>query len=624
MKKLFLTSGLVLSMTCPAFATDITYGGDPAAYGSYACTYPYLESYESSASLEAIWDANPYTITLNSNTGSGAANYGSTAASPSSLYAIFGDAVYLESAHTNAMSTSANGLTTTPTGKTYTLTLDPNLPTGHTTSEISGSTGYAASTNAQMQFQGFYSAAQSAGNTTNGTQYIGSNGKITQDGITAGTTTSSNSTWYAQYTCQNASTYTPVLAGYTFNGWYTATSGGSVDSNLCLTANKTVHAQWSPKTATITFDNKRYTSASDPTGTSTGITTAGTSSVVTRYENGVYANATTAAAMTPTISTITAPAMTGYIFGGYWTGKTGTGTQYVATTGGTLMNNLDQWKNGETGNTTGTLYAKWTAKTYDVTYAVGTCGGTNKTYSGGLTYNQNYEVLGTSASGMTVTVPSGYTFNGWTESLTGNATRQPGYVYQPWNTDGGLTLTAQCSANNINITFNCAKPTAGTAIPGGSGAYAVTASETVSINLGTGDVAVQNSTTSATHAIAMDGSGTITTTCSLNGWTFDGWSCTSGLTSDSAGSTAVSFISIASIDNGTSSVYMKNSNGVTCTAKWTQNHINLTWKDGIGANGGSAITVGTASQSCDYDGAITLPTPPNRDGYTFSGWTVSN
>ena len=643
MKKLFLTSGLVLCMAGQAYGTDIdyTYSGNSGSYGSSACTYPYLETYDVDSSLEAMWSANvsglitldsnryetssspsaaqtaspaaadasvysvyntamygdnpttntsqtaitglttdpqitgytfsgfytgkagsgtqvidangdylpaattqiqaaggtatwyahwtanEYTISLNKN----ASHHGATDSNPTTLYTRYNEGAYLSAADrtasTNMMSTSANGLTTNAGGATYTLTLTPNLPGSHTVNDINSSTGYAASTSAQMQFNGFYSAD------TGGTPYIASTGKITQEGINAAKAVTNNSSvWYAQYQCSNASTYTPVLTGYTFNGWYTAATGGSVENNFCLTANKEVFAQWSPKTATITLDNKRFTSDSDA-GTSTGITTAGTAQVVTRYENGVYANSTTAAAMTPTISSITPPVMTGYTFAGYWTTKystTSPATQYVAANGN-LINNLDTWKNGESGNTTGTLYAHWTVNTHSITYNCGTKPGS--------------------------------------ESLTNGA---------------------QPPATQSNIAYG----------------------STVSLSATPG-------------------------TCEYKGWHFAGWKCSHTITTGEtySGSTAnyAAALGTSGTYNGVYNVSATATNltfntdaNVTCSAMWTANTIGLTWNPngGVDQDGTSAYDPGTGTDSCIYDGSITLPAVPRRDGYTFQGWTVSN
>ena len=51
-----------------------------------------------------------------------------------------------------------------------------------------------------------------------------------------------------------ASLPTPVRAGFTFNGWYTAASGGTaVNTNTVFTRNTTIYARWTASTYTVTF-----------------------------------------------------------------------------------------------------------------------------------------------------------------------------------------------------------------------------------------------------------------------------------------------------------------------------------------------------------------------------------
>lgn len=64
---------------------------------------------------------------------------------------------------------------------------------------------------------------------------------------------------------------------------------------------------------------------------------------------------------------ITNPTKTGFTFGGYWTGDNGTGTLVIATDG-TLQANVTNYTGAGgiwTKDATCTLYAKWTAKTYE-------------------------------------------------------------------------------------------------------------------------------------------------------------------------------------------------------------------------------------------------------------------
>ena len=170
---------------------------------------------------------------------------------------------------------------------------------------------------------------------------------------------------------------TTERTGYTFNGWYTANSGGTkIESTTQVktASNHTLYAHWTPITYTITLNNQSSTSA--------GTTTAYYQYNTTKTVNGTLCYYYTTNALTACLTnghTITKPTKTGYTFGGYYTGTNGSGTQYVDANG-KFINNIYQ----TTGNKT--LYAKWTANTYSVTLNVtnGT-GSSTKTVSHGLT-----------------------------------------------------------------------------------------------------------------------------------------------------------------------------------------------------------------------------------------------
>ena len=175
----------------------------------------------------------------------------------------------------------------------------------------------------------------------------------------------------------------PTKTGYTFNGYYTSTSGGGtqyVDKdgrfihNLYTTiGNKTLYAYWSPAVYTITLNNQ-------------SATTAGTTTVYYQYNttktiNGTVCYYYTNSTLTSCLSggyNITKPTKTAYVFGGYYTGTNGSGTNYVNSSG-TFINNAYQ----TTGNKT--LYAKWTKNTtapgldYDPSGAYRVCSGTRLT-----------------------------------------------------------------------------------------------------------------------------------------------------------------------------------------------------------------------------------------------------
>ena len=88
----------------------------------------------------------------------------------------------------------------------------------------------------------------------------------------------------------------PTRTGYTFQGWYTAASGGTkVSSSTAISKNQTLYAHWSANSYTITFN------------TNGGKTSASTKTV--RYEE--------------TYSTLPVPIREGYTFLGWYTEKTG-------------------------------------------------------------------------------------------------------------------------------------------------------------------------------------------------------------------------------------------------------------------------------------------------------------
>ena len=234
---------------------------------------------------------------------------------------------------------------------------------------------------------------------------------------------------------------TPTRTGYTFNGWYTASTGGTkVESTTQVktASNHTLHAHWTPNTYTITLNNQSATSA--------GTTTAYYQYNTTKTVNGTLCYYYTTNALTTCLTngyTITKPTKTGYTFGGYYTGTNGSGTQYVDANG-TFINNIYQ----TTGNKT--LYAKWTANTYIVKYDCN--GGSNAPSNQTATYDSNFTVATNTCA------KTGYTFNGWYDPTNVSWTSWSGtwkYVNGQYGIENNsLTLKAQWKANTYTLTFN--------------------------------------------------------------------------------------------------------------------------------------------------------------------------
>nr|AGS51805.1 internalin-like protein (LPXTG motif) [uncultured bacterium contig00053] len=176
----------------------------------------------------------------------------------------------------------------------------------------------------------------------------------------------------------------PTRTGYTFTGYYDAETGGTQYYTSALasaknwdkTSDATLYAQWTAIGYTITFNANGGTG-----GPSTATATYG------------------AAMPTPGGS---APTRTGYIFTGYYDAETG-GTQYYT-------NTLSSAKNWD--KTSGaTLYAQWTANTYNVTFNAN--GGTGGPADVTATYDAAMPAISPAPT------RTGYTFTGYFDAETG-------------------------------------------------------------------------------------------------------------------------------------------------------------------------------------------------------------
>lgn len=183
----------------------------------------------------------------------------------------------------------------------------------------------------------------------------------------------------------SAPSYTPAKTGHTFKGWYTAATGGSLYSSVSVTSARTFYAQFTPATYTITWN------LGDGKTTTTSQT---------------YGTALTLPAT---------PTRAGYTFAGWYTSSTG-GSQVTAST---------------TYTTAGasTYYARWTAKSYTITWNLGD----GRTETSSQTYGAKL-VLPEEPS------RNGYTFAGWYTAETGGTEVTEDTVY---TTDGPSTYYAR-------------------------------------------------------------------------------------------------------------------------------------------------------------------------------------
>ncbi len=272
---------------------------------------------------------------------------------------------------------------------------------------------------------------------------------------------------------------TPTRSGYTFNGWYTAASGGTKitsSSTISVTGNQTLYAQWTANEYTITFDANGGEGSYVLTGvraghlygdllplvsrvgysfdgwytSATGGTKVESTDLISACDHTIYAhwsaNTYTVTfnphgGTTPTASktvtygstygTLPTPTRTGYTFNGWYTTTISGGTKITSSTNVTLTENQ-------------TLYAHWTANTYTVTF--NPHGGTTPTASKTVAYGSTYGTLPTPTR-------TGYTFNGWyTTTISGGIKITSSTVV---SLNANQTLYARWSEDNTYIiTYN--------------------------------------------------------------------------------------------------------------------------------------------------------------------------
>ena len=310
--------------------------------------------------------------------------------------------------------------------KSYTVTWNPNGGTVDPTSttKTHGSTlgtlptpTRAADAQYTYTFKGWFTAA------TGGTQ------------VSASTTVTKNVTYYAQWTATPRSytatfngngggtpspstitkTYGSELGtlptcsrtGYTFLGWYTASSGGTkISSTTKITGTVTYYAQWSINSYTLTY-NVNGGNAVSPASKSVQYGSAyGTLPTPTKSSNAEYT----------------------YVFAGWYTAASG-GTQVTANT--------------TMGASNTTIYAHWTAtkRSYTATFN-GNGGGTPSPSTITKTYGSELGTLPTCSR-------TGYTFLGWYTASSGGTK-----ISSTTKITGTVTYYAQWSINSYTLTYN--------------------------------------------------------------------------------------------------------------------------------------------------------------------------
>jgi uncharacterized repeat protein (TIGR02543 family) len=302
----------------------------------------------------------------------------------------------------------------------------------------------------------------------------------------------------------------PTRAGYTFDGWFTAQTGGTKYGSTSTPpdGNLVVHAQWTQISAntvfSVTYEEHGGTTVPDATFVSGGTVT-------------LPAN----------------PTRAGYTFDGWFTEETD-GTKYNSTFSPTDENVV--------------VHAQWTQIPFSVTF---------EEHGGTTVPNETF------VSGGSVTLPAdptraGYTFNGWFSAQTGGTKFNSSFS----PADGNLVVHAQWTQNPSN-------------------SFSVTFEE-------------HGGTTVSDATFVSGGSVTLPADPTRAGYMFNGWF--------SAQTGGTKFNSSFSPSDGNLVVH----------AQWTQNPFTVTFEE----HGGSTVSDATFVSG----GSVTLPADPTRAGYTFNGW----
>ena len=222
----------------------------------------------------------------------------------------------------------------------------------------------------------------------------------------------------------------PTYDGYTFQGWYTAASGGTkivATSPVDSTGNRTLYAQWKANQYVVSFD-------------ANGGTTAVTSKQVTYSE--AYGDLPT-------------PTRDGYDFQGWFTQSSG-GTKVVSTS-------------QVTATASHSLYAQWKAQEYTITFDAN--GGSTPTSTKTVEFGQTYGTL-------PVPTYDGYTFQGWFANAEGTGDKATSETV----VTGDVTLYAKWVEEAVPTYSLSYDANGGTGSVSDAGAYVSGASATVLAN----------------------------------------------------------------------------------------------------------------------------------------------
>lgn len=419
--------------------------------------------------------------------------------------------------------------------------------------------------------------------------------------------TPSPSTITKEYNTALGTLPTCTRTGYTFLGWYTASSGGTkISTTTVVTKDITYYAQWSINSYTLTFN---------PNG-----------GTVTPTSKNLEYNSAYGTLPTPTRAS---DAQYTYTFAGW----------YTAATGGTQVTTATKMAAKDT-----TVYAHWTSniRSYTVSYQT-TYGTLNKT-SQSVAYN--------SKGSCTLTMPDNtaeftYTFVGWYTAANGGGTKVGSELtLETPAIKGTVTYYAYVTRSTKSYTHTFNANGGGTVSPATiTKAYNTalgtlpTVSRTGYTFVGWFDTSAASGGTQATTATKVTGTKTWYARWSINSYTFtfdkNGGNTPSTTTITKEYNTAVGTLPTCTRNEDNAATYtfvgwfdIPNSSGgtqLTTTTKVISNKTwyarwNPTYKNYTVTWDGQGGTPSESSRTLQYNSTLgTLPTAI-KTGYTFKGW----
>lgn len=372
---------------------------------------------------------------------------------------------------------------------------------------------------------------------------------------------------------------------------------------------------YTPNIYTITLDHNSGTSSQ--------------TAIYLKYNTGIYKEAACTTSMTTSANAIAVPTRTGYTFNGY----------YSEETDGTLLISSSGYRRSALTTTYTlediTIYARWTANTYTVSYTSTNADGT----LGTSTYTATYGSI------FTVAVPTRkfYVFTGWkitgctddcthyyseksnallflfnNKTFTGTGIDLVGPEYPYFKNLRSKSGTVTMEAQWVGVEYTAA-------FYGNGGKYSFFGANVETMNY-TSRYGTKH--TSPNHP-------------ALTGYTFTGYDV-SGMDTETIhiiyknnGTTTstINYLATTSVTYdwiGGDYLYYQNLRGsagtVTFTAKWRTNLYNIQYdlSNSSGSTGSGTWTSGVARPTKkNYTHSFSVPRPEAPLGYRFNGWTVS-